>query len=99
MMVNKVEFKLTDNEDSYFIVTLKTSRIMEVPMWSFFNFVSDYDEKLAYYGGNFPEWEELTKDLVSLGYDFKSNMDKYIAQFTEEQIEDFSEDSSDYYSI
>ena len=91
-------FYFTKSEENLFLIKLDNNRRMEVPMWSFYIYMSAFDENLTYYGGKFPEWEELTEDLISLNYDFKTNLEIYLQQFTDEQIKDFSfiEDSKNF---
>ena len=98
MKVNGYEIKFTDNEESTFILQLNDHKIMEVPMWSFYLFISEYDDSLSKYGDNFPEWEELTADLMELNYDFTSAFNEYVQQFDDEQIDEFTqiEDGYDY---
>lgn len=96
--VKNYETKFTKNEESLFILNLDNNRVMEVPMWSFYLYMSDLDENLAYYGGKFPEWEELTYDLMELGFNFKEGFNKYIQQFDSEQMYEFTtiQDGYDY---
>jgi hypothetical protein len=85
--IKNFQFNFTEYEESTFIVTLDNNRYMEIPMWSFYLYMSDLDEKLSYYGGKFPEWEKLTEDLISLGYDFKENLNIYLQQFTDKRFQ------------
>jgi hypothetical protein len=96
MKVNGYEIKFTDNEESTFILQLNDHKIMEVPMWSFYLFISEYDDSLSKYSDNFPEWEKLTHDLIELNYNFKSAFDKYIQQFDDEQMDEFTETEEGY---
>ena len=88
--IKSLDFLFTESEESLFLIRLDNNRTMEIPMWSFYMYMSDLDENLAYYGGNFPEWEQLTEDLISLGYDFKANLEMYLQQFNDKQIHEFS---------
>lgn len=98
MTVNSYEVNFTDKEESTFKLFLDNHRIMEVPMWSFYLHRADTDTNLSKYGDNFPEWEELTADLMELNYDFTSAFNEYIQQFDDEQIDEFTqiEDGYDY---
>lgn len=98
MTVNSYEVNFTDKEESTFKLFLDNHRIMEVPMWSFYLHRADTDANLSKYGDNFPEWEELTADLMELNYDFLSAFNEYIQQFDDEQIDEFTqiEDGYDY---
>jgi len=88
--IKTFEFNFTDYEESTFLIVLDNDRNMHISMWSFYLFMSDIDENLSYYCGKFPEWEKVTEDLISLGYDFKTNLEKYLDQFSDSQIEEFS---------
>jgi len=88
--IKNFEFNFLEYDESSFILTLDNNRLMEIPMWSFYFYVSEFDKNLSYYGNKYPEWEKLTEDLISLGYDFKENLNLYIQQFDDEQMEEFS---------
>jgi hypothetical protein len=93
--IKNFEFNFTEYEESTFILTLDNNSSMEIPMWSFYMYMSDLDKNLSYYGNKYPEWEKLTEDLISLGYDFKKNLDLYIQQFSDEQMEEFTFSEND----
>jgi hypothetical protein len=95
-MIKSLEPVITKTEESYFKVILDSNRIMEVPMWSFYMYLSEEDENLSQYAGKFPEWEQLTNDLLTLEFPFITKMIVYLNQFTEEQIEDFSFSPEEY---
>ena len=98
MKVKNYQTNFTENEESTFILYLDNNKVMEVAMWSFYLYMSDLDDNLFVYGGIFPGWEELTEDLLELGYDFLTALNTYIQQFDEEQILEFSsvQDGYDY---
>lgn len=87
--VKNVQINFTNYEESLFTVYLDNNKIMEIPMWSFYLFMSKHDKNLEKYGNNFNEWEQLTLDLLELNYDFLSALNTYIQQFDDEQIEEF----------
>ena len=88
--VKQFYVKYTMNDESNFIVTLTNNKIFLISLWSFYEFASTKDERLAQYGGKFYEWEQLTKDLTELDYDFVPMLNIYIQQFSEEQMEEFT---------
>lgn len=99
--MNNTEIKnwrpvFNDYEESYFTVELVGGKSMEIPMWSFYSFLSEIDGKLSEYGGKFPEWEKLTEDLIELGYDFKSPIKEYVNQFTPEELNEFTFNDEDF---
>jgi hypothetical protein len=98
-IVKNFEFNFTEYEESTFILTLDNNSSMEIPMWSFYMYMSDLDKNLSYYGNKYPEWEKLTEDLISLGYDFKKNLGLYIQQFSDEQMEDFTFSENDDFNF
>jgi hypothetical protein len=97
--IKNFEFNFTEYEESTFILTLDNNSSMEIPMWSFYMYMSDLDKNLSYYGYKYPEWEKLTEDLISLGYDFKKNLGLYIQQFSDEQMEDFTFSENDDFNF
>jgi len=88
--VKDFKIRFSKTQESLFYVLLDNNKKMEVPLWSFFQFVTDADFNLFVYAKNFNEWELLAKDLISLGYDFQEKLNEYIGQFTEEDIKEFS---------
>jgi len=98
IIVKNYQTNFTEYEESTFILYLNDNKVLEVPMWSFYLYMSDLDDNLFIYGGKFPEWEKLTKDLLELGYDFINGFNTYIQQFSEDEMSEFStiQDGYDY---
>lgn len=96
--IKNYEIRFTKNEESQFILYLDNNRLMEIPMWSFYLYMSEFDENLKDYGDNFTEWEELTSDLLELGYNFRKGFTRYIQQFSSDQMDEFTtiQDGYDY---
>jgi|688.fasta_scaffold165783_4 hypothetical protein len=90
LKVTKFKYKRSNKQESTFIVLLNIGKKMEIPIWSFFEFVNNRDLNLAKYSERFDEWEELTEDLISMGYNFEEKLTEYVIQFTEEEINEFS---------
>ena len=78
------------NEESYFKCLLNNKKNFEISFWSFYEFVGNTDEELKRFSLTFDSWEDLTDELVSLGYDFDNKLNEYLQQFTDDEIVDFS---------
>lgn len=94
--VTDYKINYTDHEESIFILSLDNHKIMEVPMWSFYLFISETDKNLEKYSDKFNEWEMVTSNLMELNYDFQLALNLYIQQFTNEQIEEFTQIEEGY---
>lgn len=80
----------TENEESYFDCVLNDGRKIHIAYWSFYQFATEADRQLDEHSLKFDEWEKLTTELLDLEYDFEKNLNLYIQQFTEDEIDDFT---------
>ena len=89
MIIKTFEPILTEDEESYFRCILVNRTYIEVPLWSFYEYTANTDENLKQFALKFNEWEELTLELIEFGYDFKTKLELYLQQFSDEEMEDF----------
>ena len=95
--IKKYEVVFTESEDSYFDCLLNNNRKIEISLWSFYEFAVTDDKDLKDYALKFHEWEDLTRELTDFGYPFEKLLNKYIQQFSEEDLEDFTFPVEDKY--
>jgi len=80
---------LIDGE-SYFECILSGNKIMEIALWSFYEFVLENDNGLGVFSSMHEEWESLTEELIEFGYPFEEKLNQYIQLFSNEQITEFT---------
>jgi hypothetical protein len=89
MLIKTFDPILTEDEESYFRCILVNNTYIEIPFWSFYEYMTNTDENLRQFALKFDEWEQLTTELIEFGYDFKTKLDLYLQQFSDEVLEDF----------
>jgi hypothetical protein len=89
MLIKTFEPILSKHEESYFKCVLINNTYIEIPFWSFYEYTVKKDENLKQFALKFDEWEGLTLELTEFGYDFKTKLDWYLQQFSDEEMEDF----------
>ena len=88
--LNSFAILFSKDGESYFECELSGNRKMQIAMWSFYEFAITTDENLETHSLRFNEWEELTEELLELGYDFEPVLNNYIQQFSDEDIDEFT---------
>ncbi len=88
-LIRNYEFVFTEKEESYFRCFLIDNTFIEISFWSFYEYVAKIDKNLKEFALKFGEWEELTNELIEFDYDFKTNLNLYLQQFSDEEMEDF----------
>ena len=89
MIIKTFEPILTEDEESYFRCILFNETYIDIALWSFYEYTANTDENLKQFALKFYEWEELTLELIDFGYDFKTKLELYLQQFSDEEMEDF----------
>lgn len=70
---------------------LGNNRFFDIEITEFFFTLVDTDQNLESYSKRFSTWDELTNDLLTLGFPFEHYCEKYInTQFTDSEIEEFT---------
>jgi hypothetical protein len=88
-LICNYELVFTEREDSYFRCYLVDNTFIEISFWSFYEYMTNTDENLRQFVLKFDEWEQLTTELIEFDYDFKTKLNLYLKQFSDEVLEDF----------
>lgn len=83
----------SDNEESYFICQLNNNRVIDISYYSFCNFAIQSDDRLFEFSKKYSDWESLVNDLLDFNYDFLTIFNMYIAQFSEDELSEFTYNS------
>lgn len=92
-MVTVKSFSLIyDNEGlESFKCSLGKNQLFDIEICDFYHFLVSKDKNLLSYSEKFQNWDELTQDLISLGFPLNSFLESYInSQFTEDDIIEFT---------
>jgi hypothetical protein len=87
--IKNFEIILTEDSESYFNCKLNETIKMQIALWSFYEFMSKTDKELEKHGMLFTEWEDFTRELIELEYDFSVGLNQYLQQFDNDEIEEF----------
>lgn len=82
-LVNKAKYA------SYFECVLDNEMIFDIDLYSFYEYTITNDVDLAVYAGKFHDWETLSNDLLSLGFNFIEKLNNYIQIFSNSEISEF----------
>ncbi len=70
---------------------LGNNRFFDIEISEFYFTLLDTDKNLLSYSKKFENWDELTNDLLTLGFPFEYYCEEYInTQFTDSEIEEFT---------
>jgi hypothetical protein len=92
-MVKVKSFSLKyDNKGlELFKCLLVDKQLFDVEICNFYHFLVNKDNNLLKYSEKFKNWDELTQDLISLGFPIDEHLETYInTQFTEDDIIEFT---------
>lgn len=94
-MIHVISFETfeNDSEESYFICQLSNNRTIDISYYSLINFAMQTDSRLSDFSERYSDWESLIHDLLDFEYDFINIFNHYIAQFTDEDLEQFTYNS------
>lgn len=94
-MIHVISFETfeNDSEESYFTCYLSNNRSIDISYYALINFAMQTDSRLGEFSERYSEWETLIHDLLDFEYDFITIFNNYIAQFTDEDLEEFTYDS------
>lgn len=75
----------------YIKCNLSNNKFFDIQIDDFYFFLMEKDDNLNSYSKKFQTWDELTNDLITLGYPFVIYFESYInSQFTEEELFEFT---------
>ena len=74
-----------------FKCTIGNNQLFDIEICDFFHFLVEKDKNLMEYSKKFENWDELTQDLISLGFPLPDYLELYInTQFTSDDIIEFT---------
>lgn len=93
MDVNVARIKFYNDFDgslSHIVCYLHNNKLFDIEIFDFYCWLIDITPTLEEYSKNFENWDDLTEDLNSLGFDFTKKCQDYInSQFSESEIMEF----------
>jgi hypothetical protein len=74
-----------------FKCSLGNNQLFDIEICDFYYFLVDNDQNLLKYSEKFQNWDELTQDLLGLGFPLTTYLESYInTQFTSDDIIEFT---------
>ena len=74
-----------------FKCSLGNNKLFDIEICDFYHFLVSKDQNLLKYSEKFQNWDELTQDLISLGFPIDKYLELYInTQFTPDDIIEFT---------
>lgn len=91
LSVERIKFgNDTDGSISHIVCYLQNNNLFDIEIFDFYYWLIENTPNLREYSNKFETWDELTKDLKSLSFDFLGKCEEYINnEFTENEIKCF----------
>jgi len=89
VIITNYEHIMSDKDHTGFMRCFTSENAMiDIELFSLFCWIVSEDENLSQYEKKFSDYEALISELEEIGYDFISQLNKYINHLSEELLED-----------